>query len=484
MMLRRPNWTPAARAFLEKELRVALGQRRLLLALVVGPFLLLLFFGIGFTGSRRQLQALLVVPDQASVPQNVFLYQQFFHWSMTLSGISTDPARALTALENGEVDLVILPPRQPLDDLTREESAVFRVVYKDLDPLEEAQLNALAYGHSRELNARLVELVFQNVLPAANVEEGDRLTTGLRTALAAGDEDGALALISRFLAGAAILRASGQPAPGLSLFEEHLRGLRADVAGGQGRDPATKARLDVIDQIANVLPPELALAGRLSPARLATPSDYELVDASIRETSYVRHYAPVVLALLLQHMGVALAGLSVTRERLRGTTELFAVAPISPLEIQAGKSLSFVALAGVVALVLTLVVRFVLDVPFIGSPFWAAAVFILLGAIAVSVGFIIATLAGSETQTVQLSMLVLLFSVFFGGLFIPVASLAMPVRLVGLLVPVTHAGGALRAVMLRGEGIPFDDAVWLLGTAAITIPLSYLLFRTQLRFQR
>jgi hypothetical protein len=161
----------AVRAFLDKELRVALGQRRLLLALVAGPFLLLVFFGIGFTGSRRQLQALLVVPERSSVPQSPLFYAQFFHWSMELTGVTTDGAAALTALDEGRVDVVVIPPNRPLDDLARDEPAVFQVVHKDLDPLEEAQLNALAFGHTRELNARVVEAVFENVLPAAEVNE-------------------------------------------------------------------------------------------------------------------------------------------------------------------------------------------------------------------------------------------------------------------------------------------------------------------------
>jgi ABC-2 type transport system permease protein len=164
--------------------------------------------------------------------------------------------------------------------------------------------------------------------------------------------------------------------------------------------------------------------------------------------------------------------------------ELFAAAPINALQIQVGKSLSFLTLLAAVAVILVLVVWLLLGVPFIGNPLWAVVVIGLLGLVAVSVGFIIATISATETQTVQLAMLVLLFSVFFGGLFIPVASLAMPVRLVGLLVPVTHAGGGLRAVMLRGEGVPFDDMAWLVGTAVVVVPLSYLAFRTQLRLGR
>ncbi len=475
----------AVRAFVEKELRVALGQRRLILALVVGPFLLLIFFGIGFTGSSRQMEAYLVVPDRPSIPTQLAFYNRYFHWSLTLSGVTADTRQALDALERGDVDVVIIPPPQPLDALTREQPAVFQVIYKDLDPLEEAQLNALAFGHTRELNARLVQLIFENVLPAAPPgTEGERLTAGMRRALDAGNSDRALALISRFLAGAAILRVSGEPAPGLPLFEETLRRLRAAIAEGETESPRTRALLDMLDQLSRTLPSDMVLAGRLSPARLSTPSDYELVDASASRTSYVRHYAPVVLALLLQHMGVALAGISVSRERLRGSIELFAAAPVSPLEIQAGKALSFLALIAAVAVVLVLVVVFLLGVPFLGNPLWALLTVVLLASTAISIGFILATLSGSETQMVQLAMLILLFSVFFGGLFVPVTSLAMPVRLVGLLVPVTHAGGSLRAVMLQGEGMPFDDTVWLIGMTLVTAPLAYFMFRPQLKLRR
>ena len=57
-------------------------------------------------------------------------------------------------------------------------------------------------------------------------------------------------------------------------------------------------------------------------------------------------YAPSVLALLLQHMAVTLAALSLLRERLRGTTDMFRVAPISSLTILLGKYLAYTVFAG------------------------------------------------------------------------------------------------------------------------------------------
>ncbi len=56
--------------------------------------------------------------------------------------------------------------------------------------------------------------------------------------------------------------------------------------------------------------------------------------------------------LLLQHIAVTLAALSMVRERLLGTVELFRVSPVSPSEILTGKYVSFMLLLGVVAAVL------------------------------------------------------------------------------------------------------------------------------------
>ena len=58
--------------------------------------------------------------------------------------------------------------------------------------------------------------------------------------------------------------------------------------------------------------------------------------------------------LLLQHIAVSLASLSMVRDRLLGAMELYRVAPVRPLEIILGKSLSYGLLLGVVGAALVL----------------------------------------------------------------------------------------------------------------------------------
>jgi ABC-2 type transport system permease protein len=133
------------------------------------------------------------------------------------------------------------------------------------------------------------------------------------------------------------------------------------------------------------------------------------------------------------------------------------------------------------AALLLVLVRFALGVPLLGNLPVIALILLLLIAVSLAVGLIIAALSSNEPQTVQLAMLALLLAVFFGGLFVPVESVVMPVRLVSYVVPVTHAGEALRAEMLRGELRTLAPVGWLCLMALVLVPLAYLLTRRSYR---
>ena len=77
-------------------------------------------------------------------------------------------------------------------------------------------------------------------------------------------------------------------------------------------------------------------------------------------------------------------------------------------------------------------------------------------------GLLISILADSERQAVQLSLLVLLGSVFFSGFALPVAEFAAPVQAASYLLPATSGIRLAQDVMLRG-GI---EAPWVAGVLA------------------
>jgi hypothetical protein len=73
-------------------------------------------------------------------------------------------AAALEALERGDHDAVIVAPATPLADLARDEPARFQVFIDALDLIDRARINALVYGHTRELNALLVASMLEGIL--------------------------------------------------------------------------------------------------------------------------------------------------------------------------------------------------------------------------------------------------------------------------------------------------------------------------------
>ncbi len=483
-------------AFLVKESVVALGQPRLILSLIVGPFLLLFLFGVGFSGRPSEYDVVLVVPASPVIPVQTAAYRDYFLWSLNLVDVTTDEWAAMDRLERQAVDVVVVAPRQPLQDLAMDRPAIFSVYYNHLDPLDRSRINALAYGHTRELNALLVAAMLDGILAASGVRESNNeALVDLRDRMLTGDSEGTLGVIDRLLAAVVILRLTGegvyhvstaQPSdapttPPLEHFELLLRALRAEVSQESGLSAEQEAQLGELEQTALLLPDVVRVAARVSPERLAAPVDYRLSNRAPTPISAVNFAAPVVVALLVQHVGVTLVALSVIRERTRGTVELFAVAPVRLGEILLGKALSFgMMLAGIASLLLGLLVL-VLDVPLLGNVLLAALILGLLIVVALALGLILAALSTNEPQTVQLAMLTLLFAIFFGGLFVPVESVDMPVRAVSYLVPVTHAGVALREVMLRG-GLSSAEPLWSLTLMAVVLaPLAYLLMRRSYR---
>lgn len=478
-------------AFLVKESVVAFQQPRLLLSVIIGPFLLLALFSAGFTGNARGYDTVLVVPDRASIPTNLSRYQRYFNGTaLHLVGVTKNEPQALQELRKRQVDTVIVAPSNPLQDLASDRPAVFKFYNNLLSPVDHDRLNGLAYAATRQLNADVVAAILGGVFQAAGVQQrpsNNSAVTAIRQQLLKGNSAGALTEIDQLLAAITILRISGQNlsqttggsnAAQLNQVQAALRRLESDTGGQAGVTPKQQADLQQVQNAAQSLPGLVQAAAQISPAQLAQPTDYQLIDIAPSKSNYVSYYAPIVLVLLLEHVAITLAALSAIRERTRGTVELFEVAPIRLTEILLGKSLSFILILGILSVILILLIVFGLGVPFLGSVAVAILVLGLLIVVSVAIGFCLAGVSTTETQTVQLAMLVLLFAIFFGGLFVPIYTLDYPIRGIAYVVPVTEAGDALRAVMLRGNSIPWWPEIGALGImAAVFVPLAYLLMR-------
>jgi len=98
-------------SFFRKEIFEILRQPRLVATLVLGPFLILFIFGIGYRNQSRNLRTLFVVPPNSVISaQDIQKYGNSMGDLLIYAGVTADQNAALAQLRQGQVDLVIVEP--------------------------------------------------------------------------------------------------------------------------------------------------------------------------------------------------------------------------------------------------------------------------------------------------------------------------------------------------------------------------------------
>jgi ABC-2 type transport system permease protein len=261
-----------------------------------------------------------------------------------------------------------------------------------------------------------------------------------------------------------------------SVIEVHINRadpVEANYAGFMANEFASAINREIIRRAAEEGQAEAIRLGRpelarIPPEVIASPTRAEVRNLAPVQPTVVGFFGPAVLALILQHMAVTLIALSVVRERTSGVIELFRISPVAAWEVVAGKILGFSVLAGAIALATVALLVLGLQVPLLGDPLLLAGVIGLLIVASLGLGLLIAIVSDSERQAVQLSLLVLLASVFFSGFVLPISEFSEPVQALAQLVPVTHGIQLSQDVMLRG-GITQPLQLQILVTLALVL---------------
>ena len=157
--------------------------------------------------------------------------------------------------------------------------------------------------------------------------------------------------------------------------------------------------------------------------------------------------------------------------------ELFRVSPLKPIEILFSKYFSYMFIGLLIAAILILAVRFGLNSTMLGSWMDMLIIVVLLLFASLGIGFIISFLSQTETQSVQLSMIALLFSVFFSGFFLDLRYLLFPVRYISYLLPATYGTQMMQNVMLRGMQIQLPSLVNLTIFGVVLFVLAWVFLR-------
>jgi ABC-2 type transport system permease protein len=379
-------------AIVGKELVSVVRRPGALVSLVLGPFLIMALFGLGYSGFRRPLDTIVVIPDGSGLPADVKAYQDVAGEGLQIKAVTADEASAMADLAAQRVDVVVVAPQDIQANFQAGQRTQVEVRVNLTDPVEGGYAIFLARGLEAAVNRQILET-------AVKQTEGYAIQNG------AGD-------------------------------------------------------------VSNI-PPEL----------IAAPAQAVVMNVAPSTPTVVQYFGPAVLALILQHMAVTLIALSVVREKTSGLFELFRISPITTAELIAGKLIAFALFAGLVALLTIGVLVAGFGVPSLADPAWIALVAGLLIASSLGLGLVIAAVSDSEPQTVQLSLLVLLASVFFSGFVLAINEFSEPIRTLIYALPVANGIRLFGDFMFRGGTVVAWQLWVLVGLAAAYVTAAGVILR-------
>jgi ABC-2 type transport system permease protein len=122
-------------ALVGKEITEVFRRPGAVLSLVLGPFLILAVFGLGYQGVKRDLAAIVVVDPSSDLPKDVESYRNLAVRGINVTEVVPERATAEAKLRADLVDMVIIPPAHALDDVEAGRQADLVIVTNVTDPV-------------------------------------------------------------------------------------------------------------------------------------------------------------------------------------------------------------------------------------------------------------------------------------------------------------------------------------------------------------
>ncbi len=200
------------------------------------------------------------------------------------------------------------------------------------------------------------------------------------------------------------------------------------------------------------------LARELPPIRQAAPKPAAfqfLVHARYNpEQLTALNIVPGLICIVLMMSTLILTTLAITRERERGTMENLLAMPVRPLEVMLAKITPYIGIGYLQVLIILAVSAVLLDLPVRGS------LVLLLGSLGIfiaanlALGITFSTIAANQMQAQQMAQFTMMPFMMLSGFIFPFQGMPRWARIIGEMVPTTHAMRIVRGVLLKGNGLP------------------------------
>ena len=162
-------------SFSGKELRETLRRPGMLFALVLGPFLIMLVFGIGYTGARQPLATEIVIPAGSNLPRDAEFYSELAPGRIQVTNVTDDRQEAMRRLERLETDLVVVAPENATEQLRQGKQTEILVAWNLVDPVDDGLARLAVSTMVSTLNAEIIRQAAAEGIDLAESQAGARV---------------------------------------------------------------------------------------------------------------------------------------------------------------------------------------------------------------------------------------------------------------------------------------------------------------------
>ena len=144
-------------AFVGKEVIETLRRPGAIVSLILGPFLIMAVFGLGYSGVKRPLETVIVAPPTSGLPADTETYQELAGGGLHIGEVTADRATAEAHLRVGAADVIVIAPEDPEAAFRAGEQSVIEVQVDVVDPVAESYAGFLAAGLASAVNREIIK---------------------------------------------------------------------------------------------------------------------------------------------------------------------------------------------------------------------------------------------------------------------------------------------------------------------------------------